>query len=189
MSTSNTTHPALDGLGNFEVPLAGFFHCHAGIISHLQAFAELPALHAGAAQSCKVATNMLALFKFAVYGHHADEENELFPAVLRSAAKGEEAERIQTMVRRLTAEHREIESCWKKLEPLVKAAARAEPGDLDLNAVQDLVQRYMAHALFEEQQFLPIAEAILARNGNPMAALGPGNSLVSYPGTISLFKL
>ena len=46
---------------NFEVPLAGFFHCHAGIISQLQVFAELPALQAAAAQSRKVATDTLAI--------------------------------------------------------------------------------------------------------------------------------
>ena len=189
MTTSNATNPAVEGLVNFEVPLAGFLHCHAGIISQLQAFAELPALQAAAAQSRKVATNTLALFKFAVYGHHADEENELFPLVLRSAAKGQEAERIQVMVQRLTADHREIESRWKKLEPMVNAAARAEPCDLDLKAVQELVRRYMAHALFEEQQFLPIAEAILARNGNPVAALGLELHLRHIQGGVSLFRL
>ena len=164
MSMSNVSHPADEGLVHLEVALAGLSHCHGGIISQLQAFAELPSV---AAQSRKAATNTLALFQFAVYGHHADEENELFPAVLRSAAEGEEAERIHAMVQRLTAEHREIESCWEKLEPAVKAAANAEPGDLDLDlkAVEDLVQRYMAHALFEEQQFLPIAQAILSRTG------------------------
>ena len=161
MSMSNVSHPAVEGLVNLEVPLAGLSHCHGGIISQLQAFSELPA---AAAKLRKAAANMLALFQFAVYGHHADEENELFPAVLRSAAKGEEAERIQSMVQSLTAEHREIESRWKKLEPLVKAAAG--PSDLDPKAIQDLVQRYMAHALFEEQQFLPIAKAILSRTGH-----------------------
>ena len=160
MSMSNVPHSADEGLVRLEVPLAGLSHCHGGVISQLQAFAELPAV---AAQSCKAAANTLALFQIAVYGHHADEENELFPAVLRSAVKGEEAERLQSMVQRLTAEHREIESRWKKLEPLIKAAA--EPRDLDPKAMQDLAQRYMAHALFEEQQFLPIAQAILSRTG------------------------
>jgi hypothetical protein len=175
MSMSNVPHPADEGSVHLEVALAGLSHCHGGIISQLQAFAELPAV---AAQSRKVAANTLALFQFAVYGHHADEENELFPAVLRSATKGEEAERLQSMVQRLTAEHREIESRWKKLEPLVKAAAMAEPGDLDPKAVQDLVQRYIAHALFEEQQFLPIAQAILCRTGHA----GPECEHVDAPG-------
>lgn len=160
---------------NCEVPLAGISQCHLGIILQLQAFAELPALQASAAQSRSVMNHTLALFQYAVYGHHADEENALFPAVLRSAAQGEEAKRTQTMVQRLTAEHREIEARWKKLEPAVKAKAAAkadEPGGLDFKAVEELVQAYLAHAQFEEQQFLPLAEAILGRNGNRIAALG-----------------
>jgi hypothetical protein len=168
-----TVSHALEDSVNCEVPLAGISQCHLGIISQLQAFAELPALQAAAAQSRSVMTHTLTLFQYAVYGHHADEENALFPAVLRSAAQGEEAKRTQAMVQRLTAEHREIEARWKKLEPAVRAAAKAdEPGDLDFRAVEELVQAYLAHAHFEEQQFLPLAEAILGRNGNHMAALG-----------------
>jgi hypothetical protein len=55
---------------------------------------------------------------------------------------------------------------------VVKAAAKAKPGELDLVAVEELVQAFLAHANFEEQQFLPLAETILSRNGNHMAALG-----------------
>lgn len=164
-------HP-IEGLMKVDAPLADFSRCHLGILSQLNAFAELPALQAAAERSRKVAANTLALFQHAVYTHHSDEENELFPAVLHSAAQGEEADRAQAMVQRLTAEHRLLESRWKKLEPAVKAAAQAKPADLDLEAVEELVQAYQAHAHFEEQQFLPLAETILARNGNHMAALG-----------------
>jgi hypothetical protein len=176
MIVNHTIHqranPSNEKSASLDVPLAGFSQCHLGILSQLQAFEQLPALQAAAAQACTVAHHTLDLFKFAVGGHHADEENELFPAVLRSATPGAEAQRVQAMVQRLTAEHREIESCWKKLAPAVKAAAQSRPGDLDPAAVHDLVQRYTAHALFEEQEFLPLAETILARNGNHMAALG-----------------
>ncbi len=152
-------------------PLAAFSQCHAGILSQLQAFAELPALQAAAAQARNVAENTLALFKDAVYAHHADEESELFPAVVRSAAKGEEADRARAMVQRLTAEHRTIELLWKKMEPAVKATAKGKPTDLDLDAVETLVRTYLAHARFEEQEFLPLAQAVLSRNNNHMAAL------------------
>lgn len=157
---------------DLEVPLAGFSQCHLGILSQLQAFEQLPALQAAAAQACTVAHQTLDLFKFSVEGHHADEENELFPAVLRGAAPGDEAELVQAMVERLKAEHRNIESCWKKLAPAVTAAAHAQPAALDPAAVHDLVQRYTAHALFEEQAFFPLAITILTRNGGPVAALG-----------------
>ena len=41
-----------------------------------------------------------------------------------------------------------------------------------LLALQAMVQRYQAHAKLEEQVFLPLAQTILGRNGNHMAALG-----------------
>ena len=104
-------------------------------------------MQAAAVQSRNVAENTLALFKDAVYAHPADEESELFPAVVRSAAKGEEADRARAMVLRLTAEHRTIELRWKKMEPAVKTTAKGKPTDLDLDAVGALVRTYLAHTL------------------------------------------
>lgn len=153
-------------------PLTGFSQCHLGILSQLQAFEELPALQAAAAQAQTIATQTLALFHHAVYEHHADEERELFPAVLLSARRGEEADFAEAMVQRLTAEHRHIEMLWKKLEPAVKAVAKGRPIELDLGAVEELVRNYSAHARFEEEHFLPLAETVLRRNGNHMEALG-----------------
>ncbi|MCJ7798185.1 MAG: hemerythrin domain-containing protein [Polaromonas sp.] len=171
-TTLQRTDSANEQPVDLDVPLAGFSHCHLGILSQLQAFEQLPVLQAAAAQACTVAHHTLDVFKFAVDGHHADEENELFTAVLRSATPGDEAELVQAMVERLTAEHRNIESCWKILAPAVTAAAHALPGELDPVAVHDLVQRYTAHALFEEQVFFPLAVTILTRNGDHKASLG-----------------
>ena len=50
----------------------------------------------------------MTLFDDAVLAHHADEERELFPAVLRSATPGEEAGAVAAMVDWLTAEHRRL---------------------------------------------------------------------------------
>ena len=143
-----------------------------GIVSQLQLIAGLPTLLAAAAQCRIVAADSLVVFDHAVVEHHAAEEAELFPAVLRSASPGEEHDRVQAMVQRLTAEHRSIEALWRKLEPAIKAAARNKPVELDVADLDELVHSYMAHANFEEQKFLPLAEIILSRNGNHMAALG-----------------
>ncbi len=168
MGSIATTHDA----DTASAPLTSFSQCHQGILSQLQAFEELPALQAAAARARTVAAQTLVLFRDAVLGHHADEENELFPAVLRSAAPGAEADQVRAMVRRLTEEHRMIEARWKNLESAVKAVAKAGAAELDTVAVQELVQLYSAHARFEEEQFLPLAQTILSRNGNHMEALG-----------------
>ena len=157
---------------NTDTPLAGFSDSHRGIVCGLRAFASLPELAAAATRSRAVAADTLALFDDAVLPHHADEENELFPAVLRSAEPGSERGQVQAMVDRLVAEHRSVEALWKQLKPQVKRAAAATAAALDADAVEALVIAYNRHAAYEELEFLPLAATILGRNDNHLAALG-----------------
>jgi len=155
-----------------EAPLKGFSQCHAGILFQLDQLAELPALLAAAAQARSVAAKTLALFSKGVLEHHAEEEAELFPAVLRSAHPGDERDRVQGLVERLTSEHRTMELLWKRVEPAVSASAKGRPAEIDAAVVAELVRGYGRHARFEEEEFLPLADVILGRDGNHMAALG-----------------
>ena len=153
-------------------PIDSFAQCHAGIVSCLQAFAELPDLIAAAERARQVAAGTLAMFDRAVLDHHKDEEAELFPAVLHSAEPGEERARVAAIVDRLVAEHRAIEVLWKKIKPSLRDAAAGRPSSLEGADAAELVRTYLAHARFEETQLLPLAQQILGRNDNDMAALG-----------------
>ena len=155
-----------------DAPLLNFSNCHAGIISHLNDFGQLPALLAPAARAREIAEETLRFFRAAVFEHHSEEERELFPAVLASAVKGEERDRVQVMVDQLTAEHRTVEAAWLKLEPELKKVAKGHSTELNVAGVEHLVTSYLAHARFEEDHFLPLAHTILARNANHMEALG-----------------
>lgn len=155
-----------------DAPLDAFSQCHAGILSHLNSFADLPALLDPAARARQVAADMLAFFRSAAFEHHQEEERELFPAVLASATPGDERAYVQAMVDRLTREHRQVEAAWLHIEPALKHVAKGQDSDLDPLDVSTLVASYRAHASYEEQVFLPLSEAILARNPNHMAALG-----------------
>ena len=104
--------------------------------------------------------------------HHAEEESELFPAVLASAARGVERDKVQAIVDELTAEHRQVEAAWSTLEPKLKAVAKGRGAEVDGAEVTALVQTYQAHARYEEEIFLPLSQAILGRNSNHLAALG-----------------
>lgn len=155
-----------------DAPLESFSQCHAGILAHLSRFGELPALLDPAARARQIATDMLGFFPQSVYEHHAEEERELFPAVLASATPGDERQYVQGIVDRLTREHRQVEKAWEQLEPDLKRVAKGHDSELDPIAVSTLVGVYRAHALYEEQVFLPLSQTILARNANHMAALG-----------------
>jgi hypothetical protein len=155
-----------------SAPLDGFSDSHRGILCALRAFAALPELTAAADRSRQVASATLQLFEGVVLPHHADEEGELFPAVLRSATAGAERSRVQDLVDRLVAEHRSVEALWKTLRPAVRRAAAGIASQLDAQAVAALTMAYNRHAAFEELEFLPLAHEILGRDGNHMAALG-----------------
>lgn len=167
-----TANPAHPNRVDPQAPLNGFSQCHAGILAQLDALAGLPALMAAAAQARSVATKTVELFQHSVFEHHAEEESELFSAVLRSADSGSERDLVQGIVERLTREHRAIESLWKRVQPAVSATAKGKPAEVDAPAVAELVHAYGTHARFEETEFLPLAQTILGRNGNHMAALG-----------------
>lgn len=153
-------------------PIEDFSQCHAGILGHLQALGTLPALLEPAARARQIAVDTVSFFREAVYEHHAEEEKELFPAVLASATAGDERERVMALVNTLTAEHRQVEAAWTKLEPKLKALAKGHDSDVDGADIQALVDAYQAHARFEEAVFLPLSQTILGRNSNHLAALG-----------------
>jgi len=157
---------------NLDQPLTNFSRCHEGILSHLDNFGELPALLEPHARAHQIAKDTVLFFRAAVYEHHAEEERELFPAVLKSASPGEEHDKVRNMVDWLTQEHRDIEWLWSQIEPQLKKLAKGQEEKLDPASISQLVSRYKAHAKFEEEEFLPLSEAILGRDTNHMAALG-----------------
>ncbi len=155
-----------------DAPLQDFSRCHGEILTRLQTFGTLPALLAPAQRAREIASETLAFFRRAVFEHHAEEERELFPAVLASSRKGTERDHVQVYVAQLSAEHRVIEAAWSQLEPELKKVARGQSSNINPAAVEHLMRSYHTHVAFEEVHFLPLAAEILGRDNNHMAALG-----------------
>ena len=155
-----------------QTPLNTFSDCHVGIVRRLRALDELPALLAPAALARAIAEQSLEFFKEAIFEHHLEEERELFPAVMASAEPGAELAQVRAMAARLTEEHRFIERLWRSLERGLKQVAKGQSTTLDVEDLHLLVAEYQRHASFEEAEFLPLAQEILGRNSNHLAALG-----------------
>lgn len=155
-----------------DAPLENFSNCHAGILRHLTDLGDLPALLAPAERARRIAADAVSFFREAMFEHHAEEEKDLFPAVLASARPGDEHVRVQAMIQRLTQEHRAVEALWKHLEPGLKQVAKGHESSVDTQELERLVTQYTAHAAYEEREFLPLSQEILGRNANHMAALG-----------------
>ena len=155
-----------------SAPLDNFSECHSGIVRHLNDLDSLVPLLEPARQAHRLAAEAVRFFRSSIFEHHDEEERELFPAVLANATAGDERSKAQEAVDRLVREHRHLESVWSKLQPQLDAVAHGGVGDVDVDAIKLLVANYQAHAKFEEDVFLPLAKAVLARQGEHMAALG-----------------
>ena len=155
-----------------DQPLLNFSNCHIGILAQLDRLNQLPALLAPAELARKTAQQALEFFPKAVYQHHAEEEQELFPAVRASAHAGAERLQVESMIDRLKAQHRELERLWEDLEPELRKVAKGQSTNLDSQKLFRLVDTYQAHARYEESDFLPLSHTILKRNDHHMAALG-----------------
>jgi hypothetical protein len=164
--TCVTPHPA------DAAPLSNFSHCHDGIITHLKSMGKLADLAEVALRARQAADDTRHFFRDVIYNHHEEEERVLFEAVLASATPGDELAQVQATTDRLTHEHRVVESLFVKLEPELKKMAHGQDCHLDLVTMQTLISQYLAHAEFEEAEFLPLSERILSRNSNHLAALG-----------------
>lgn len=157
---------------DLAAPLDTLYHSHEKILAKMAALAALPSLVEQARRAREIATATLALFQDNVLQHHAEEEQDLFPALIRSARAGDERDLVQSMTTRLTGEHRNVEQLWKALAPSVRAAAKGRCQGMDVTLVSRLVRDYAQHAMFEEQHLLPLAQAILGRDGNHLSAVG-----------------
>lgn len=156
---------------NMDEPLTDFSNCHVTIRRNLEVLKSLASTElTDSKDTRKTAKSLISFFKSTIPGHHGDEEEELFPAVRDCAAPGREAEKSGLMIDQLVLEHRKLEALWKELSPQLKQLSKGKTDDLNRETALKMVHDYAAHARFEEEVFLPLAEQILKNRG--MSALG-----------------
>ena len=158
-----------------QTPLDDFSGCHRGIIRNFESLQALAESYRSGEAPSKLkdsARHILDFFEDVVRVHHAEEEEELFTAVLQNLEGEDEetARRARQQIRRLVHEHRELEALWASLEEGLRQLARGREADFDADAAECLARKYLAHARFEEEEFLPLAARILDKSA--LSALG-----------------
>lgn len=156
-------------LPGFNSPAAGFEQpyemltaCHERVQRTLDLLERLithVAQHGHDAQSRSAAADVLRYFDLAAPLHHQDEELHVFPPLLA----GEDAA-LQAVVRRLQAEHREMETCWAALRPTLLRWREAEASDAAPDATlrsqaERFAQLYAGHIPVEETVVFASARA------------------------------
>lgn len=147
----------------FEVPLEMLAACHGRVqaqCSTLQRLLPHLASHGADRAAQEAATAVLRYFDTAAVHHHADEEQDLFPALLEAMA-GSDAVCIRDLTHTLAAEHRLLEDHWRRLRAALAAVAAGDAAPLTAAMVQDFVALYAGHIAREEAELLPMAERLL----------------------------
>lgn len=149
-----------------EVPLEMLAACHIRIQHQcdilLRLAKHLP-LHGSDDQARQAAKNITRYFDTAAVDHHADEENDLFPALLESVA-GSDPVCIRQLIDRLCHEHRQLEAGWRKIRKILSDVADGKPVKLPQHEVDTFVSAYTEHLELEETELLPMANRLLDAN-------------------------
>ncbi len=153
---------ATHGVG-FEVPLEMLEACHGRVQQQCELLQRLLGHvreHGADSQALDAAQRIQRYFDTAARDHHADEEQDLFPALLEAMA-GSDAVCIRNMMRRVQTEHRELEARWRELREALQALQAGNAAALREALVQDFIAAYTAHIDYEQAEVLPMAERLL----------------------------
>lgn len=162
-----TAFPGFTGpSASTEAPLEMLVACHLRIQRHCHTLERL-ALHVREHGSDKdarsAASSILRYFDTAAKDHHADEEEDLFPAMLDAMA-GSDPICIRELTQGLAAEHRQLESGWFTLRQSLLQIVAGQAVDLPDETVQRFTQSYARHIRLEEDEVFPMAARLLDEN-------------------------
>jgi hemerythrin-like domain-containing protein len=147
----------------FEAPLEMLAACHLRIEAQCNTLRRLVphvGAHGADAQAREAATAVMRYFDTAARHHHADEENDLFPALIESIA-GSDAVCLRDLTSALTADHRELERLWRPVRDALEQLAGGYATALPAEPVQAFLDLNARHIAREEAELLPMAKRLL----------------------------
>ena len=169
----NESFPGFSGpAASTEAPLEMLAACHIRIerqCATLKRLALHVAEHGADAQARTAAANVMRYFDTAALQHHADEEENLFPALIESMA-GSDAVCIREMTQGLADDHRALEARWRRLRQALEHIAAGQPVSLPTDDIEAFTGLYARHLKLEEDELLPMAARLLG--DDELAAIG-----------------
>jgi pyridoxamine 5'-phosphate oxidase len=170
--------------GGFDEPLALWLACHQRVLRFCTLLERLRVHveHNGADEEAATsARSIRRYFNEAAPRHHADEEVDLFPRLLRrlaekpAALSPDDDSRTRSAIEALTAEHRANEVLWSALDAALEQIERGVVARLDSAPVAAFGQTYRGHIEVEEGVVMPAMKRVFdtsdwADVGRAMAA-------------------
>lgn len=143
----------------FEVPLEMLAACHERVQHQCETLLRLVAhlqTHGADRGAQEAARAVLRYFDTAAPHHHADEEQDLFPALLESMA-GSDAVCLRELTTSLRSDHRALEERWAALRERWLRVTESIYTTLDDVDLPGFVPLYEQHIAREEPELLPMA--------------------------------
>lgn len=161
----------------FDEPLKALSACHRRIEKQLTTLSRLQkhlTRHVCDDEAIAAAAGILRYFLEAAPNHHADEEIDLIPRVLRAAQATADHALAFELVSHLLVEHRDMELLWGRVREALEKLKAGEIGVLDLDLCKSFARDYATHIDREDKQLFPLAARVLAPReleelGNAMA--------------------
>jgi hemerythrin-like domain-containing protein len=144
----------------FDAPLEMLLACHGRIQAQCATLKKLLAhlpVHGNDTQAQQAAQAILRYFDTAGIHHHNDEEKDLFPLLLASAAAEAPA-----LIARILDEHKIMEAAWQQLRPYLSGISSGQSATLDCATAEHFIDVYDRHIALENSQLLPLAKRILS---------------------------
>ena len=148
----------------FEAPLEMLSACHFRIERQCATLRRLVphlATHGADSEARTAAANVMRYFDTSAKHHHADEEQDLFPALIESMA-GSDPVCLRELTQALAAEHDELEVRWLSIRAVLERVVAGDNVVLESQAVKALVGLYERHIAREETELLPMAARLLS---------------------------
>jgi len=175
----------LESLEGFHSPLETLAACHCragrqcGMLRKLVDHLGMNGIDAVARAD---AASVLRYFDTSLKIHHADEEADLFPALVDSMA-GSDAVCIHDLIAALTLDHRGLESNWQRLRIGLNGIVAEAASSLTAADVEPFITLHERHIAREERELLPMAQRLLTDEA--LAQVGQAMRLrrgISAPG-------
>lgn len=148
----------------FEAPLEILSACHFRIERQCATLRRLVthlAAHGSDGEARVAAASVMRYFDASAKHHHADEEEDLFPALVESMA-GSDPVCLRELTAALADEHRQLEDHWQRVRIVLERVVAGEPASLESEDVEALAGLYERHIEREERELLPIAARLLS---------------------------
>jgi hemerythrin-like domain-containing protein len=162
---SSTVIPAVP-FSSEGAPLAMLYACHRRVLSYCATLRRLVLYIAecGCNREAQVVSHgVLRFFDNEVPLHYADEEEDLFPALIESMA-GSDAVCLRDLTKGSTQLHRVLARQWGILRGPLEELASGRDVVLPAQSVESFARQWYDHIWLEESELLPMASRLLSND-------------------------